>query len=316
VYLCGGKEKVLVLLSVSVTLSIPSIWKEDFCCVCTVEKRRSAVSVTLSVANILNSLSPSLLWTCLNMPARRRVKLRLQEKRYISEIPLSLVMQGSSVPGASTNSEIAVQHSSSNRSNRLCSQKDEGPAWRQPGKMYRARLLAQDQAEGGGKTLNISNDCAIESYYHVAGKCQNQFLNHRVNTKEEFIEAYLVGSRLCKFLGEILPTHPQYFSSDPKLRHLRMVSQTHFFGLLPYLDKLEGVIDKDEHRQYISQVLGTPVGTHDDAADPNDDGEDVEEKKDEDNALTPHRQEQENYVLCGLLPTKLFMFGTCCAFPG
>jgi hypothetical protein len=143
--------------------------------------------------------------------------------------------------------------------------------WRKPGKMYRTRLVAQDEAEGGGKSFRISNQCAVERYFQVADKVQYQFLNHPVDTKDEFVEAYLVGTRLCKFLSRVLPTHKNYFSNNPHIMQLRGASQAQLAELLPYLDQLERVIDEDEHQLYISQVLGQDdeviVGDDDDWED-------------------------------------------------
>jgi hypothetical protein len=105
---------------------------------------------------------------------------------------------------------------------------------------------------------------------------QYQFLNHPADTKEEFIEAYLVGRRLCKFLSKVLPTHQDYFVETAELNRLRTNSQAQLAELLPYLDQLERVIDEDEHQQYIRHVLGTDDDEEEEESDEEEQGQDEE----------------------------------------
>jgi hypothetical protein len=223
---------------------------------------------------------------------QQRVKFRLQEERYSNEPTPNLMQQGAS---ASSGPSGVSRHTNETRaknqrssmsmgSNSNSISKDDGQnkddVWRKHGQTYRANLIAQDQSDGGGKgkALRISDHCAIERYYQVADKVQYQFLNHSVDTKDEFNEAYLVGIRLCKFLSEVLPTHQEYFSNEPKLRQLRTVSQAQLAELLPYLDQLERVIDEGEYQLYISQVLSP--GDNEQTLENNDDSqwEDVEDE--------------------------------------
>jgi hypothetical protein len=268
------------------------------------------------------------------MSARQRVKFRLQEERYSCKepptqqsssallssssssnnnnfmMPRQQQQQQQSAPrSVSTEEETAVTAAQrSTTSGGTSKSGDEGNSWRKPGKMYRARLVAQDDQEGGGgsgKSFRISNQCAIERYYQVADKVQYQFLNHPVDTKDEFIEAYLVGTRLCKFLSRVLPTHVDYFSNNPQLVDLRVDSQAQLAELLPYLDQLERVIDEDEHQAYISQILGTEAEGEADAdaeVDQDIDGDvintsnddDWEDVEDEDDAHVQEPKMQEN----------------------
>jgi hypothetical protein len=81
-----------------------------------------------------------------------------------------------------------------------------------------------------------------------------QFLHHPIDSREEILESYMVGNRLAKFLGSILPTHRQYFSKD--LEEARTRSQDQLVMVLKYLDQIALLIDKQEHQDYISSVLG------------------------------------------------------------
>jgi hypothetical protein len=46
--------------------------------------------------------------------------------------------------------------------------KDDGAeAWRERGKLYRAKLIMKDE-ESGGDAFTLSDDCEIEKYYDVA----------------------------------------------------------------------------------------------------------------------------------------------------
>jgi hypothetical protein len=47
--------------------------------------------------------------------------------------------------------------------------RDGGEQWRKHGKLFRAKLLMQDE-ESGGNTFVLSNNCQIERYYDVAEK--------------------------------------------------------------------------------------------------------------------------------------------------
>jgi hypothetical protein len=155
--------------------------------------------------------------------------------------------------------------------------------WRKRGQKLRAKLVESDEE---ANNFVLSNDCDIEKYYKVADRVSTvqshfgflialgkldlhisfvfnyryieqvleQFLHHPIDSREEILESYMVGNRLAKFLGGILPTHGQYFSKDLELARKR--SQDQLAMVLKYLDQIALIIDKQEHQDYISTVLG------------------------------------------------------------
>eukprot|EP00544_Gedaniella_sp_CCMP2646_P013634 CAMPEP_0202491878 /NCGR_PEP_ID=MMETSP1361-20130828/8797_1 /ASSEMBLY_ACC=CAM_ASM_000849 /TAXON_ID=210615 /ORGANISM="Staurosira complex sp., Strain CCMP2646" /LENGTH=501 /DNA_ID=CAMNT_0049121997 /DNA_START=123 /DNA_END=1628 /DNA_ORIENTATION=- len=131
--------------------------------------------------------------------------------------------------------------------------KDDGAeAWRERGKLYRASLIMKDE-EAGGDAFTLSNECEIEKYYDVGERVLEQFLNTTVENKEKLTEAYLVGNRLVKFVSRVLPTHRDYFSSDPKLEVMRTQSQAQLVQLLQYLEELALIIDEEEYQDFIRE---------------------------------------------------------------
>ena len=57
--------------------------------------------------------------------------------------------------------------------------KDDGAeAWRERGKLYRAKLIMKDE-ESGGDAFTLSNDCEIEKYYDVGERVSLSFLSCR-----------------------------------------------------------------------------------------------------------------------------------------
>jgi len=72
------------------------------------------------------------------------------------------------------------------------------------------------------------------------------------------IECYLIGNRLFKFLSVVLPTHHQYFSTNPKHEELRNGSESQLLQLLEYMEELELMIDEMEYNRYILKDL-TPI---------------------------------------------------------
>lgn len=89
-----------------------------------------------------------------------------------------------------------------------------------------------------------------------------QFLSSNIAERNDLIESYLVGNRLFKFLSVVLPTHHQYFSSNPKLEELRYRSEKQFMDLLECMEELELMIDEMEYNRYILKDL-TPSETKD-----------------------------------------------------
>lgn len=54
------------------------------------------------------------------------------------------------------------------RQRRQNKQKHDGAeAWRERGKLYRAKLIMKDE-ESGGDAFTLSDECEIEKYYDVA----------------------------------------------------------------------------------------------------------------------------------------------------
>jgi hypothetical protein len=82
-----------------------------------------------------------------------------------------------------------------------------------------------------------------------------QFLQHPIDSKEDLNEAYLVGNRLCRFLSDVLPTHPDYWSADKNLVTSRTKSHSQLAELMYFCKQLAVMIDEDEHQSYISRVL-------------------------------------------------------------
>ena len=88
-------------------------------------------------------------------------------------------------------------------------------------------------------------------------------MNSNIAEPNEMIESFLVGNRLFKFLSVVLPTHDEYFSTDPALVAMRIKSQEQLVELLEYMEELELIIDEIEYNKYIISDLGTPK-RHDD----------------------------------------------------
>ena len=138
----------------------------------------------------------------------------------------------------------------------------EGESWRKPGKQFRARLLMRDREGNASNALTINVDCAIERYYQVSEKVFEQFLQHPIDTREDLIEAYLIGSRLSQFWSTVLPTHPDYFHNDnPRLSVLRDESQQHMVELVTYLEQIAKMLDRMEHELYVRKVLSNGTAT-------------------------------------------------------
>lgn len=84
------------------------------------------------------------------------------------------------------------------------------------------------------------------------------------------VESFLVGNRLFKFLSVVLPTHKEYFSTDPHLAALRSRSQSQLIEVLEYMEELELMIDEMEYNKYILKDLIPSIangGTGTDAKD-------------------------------------------------
>ena len=71
----------------------------------------------------------------------------------------------------------------------------------------------------------------------------------------------MVGNRLCRFLSNVLPTHPDYWSSDPEIVSNRSKSHSQLVELMYFVKQLAVMIDEEEHQSYISRVLDSSVGT-------------------------------------------------------
>ena len=83
----------------------------------------------------------------------------------------------------------------------------------------------------------------------------DQFLEHAVDSRDELIEAYLIGSRLSQFLSTVLPTHPDYHGTTLELNQMRRQSQTQRNDLLQYLDQVAQLLDREQHNLYVKAVL-------------------------------------------------------------
>ena len=102
-------------------------------------------------------------------------------------------------------------------------------------------------------TTHHSLPLYIYIYIYILPQVLDQFLHHPIDTRDELLEAYMVGHRLVQFLSRILPTHGAYFRETvPRDR-----SQEQLVQVLQYLDQMAVLIDKQEHEDYIRSVLGT-----------------------------------------------------------
>jgi hypothetical protein len=128
--------------------------------------------------------------------------------------------------------------------------------WRRPGKTFRNRIIAEDEKKGGGlANLSISRvkPASIIRYYDVANQVLDQFANHPIANRAELEKAYLLGTRLVKFLSTVLPTHPDYMLGATALE--RDQSHEQLLQLIQFLDQMARIIDEQEHSAYISRVL-------------------------------------------------------------
>lgn len=84
----------------------------------------------------------------------------------------------------------------------------------------------------------------------------DQFLHHPIDTRDEMLEAYMVGQRLVKFLSVILPTHLEYSNQiDIRYKAARERSLEQLAVVTKYVDQIALLIDKQEHEDYISLVI-------------------------------------------------------------
>ncbi|CAJ1957546.1 unnamed protein product [Cylindrotheca closterium] len=128
--------------------------------------------------------------------------------------------------------------------------------WRKHGKVYRAKLIVEDEQKGGNAFV-LSNQCSIDRYYRVADRVLDEFLStsSASSNAEEVSEAYLVGNRLVKFLSVVLPTHNEYLSQDPELTSCRIRSQEQLIDLLQYMEELSLIVDEIQYNLYILSDL-------------------------------------------------------------
>lgn len=131
---------------------------------------------------------------------------------------------------------------------------EDNETWREHGKLFRANIVEADESNGGD-VFAISDSCAIQRYYRVADRVLEKFLSSNIAERNELIKSYLVGNRLFKFLSVVLPTHNQYFSTDPRLEELRKDSESKLLNLLEYMEELELMIDEMEYNRYILEDL-------------------------------------------------------------
>eukprot|EP00934_Nitzschia_sp_Nitz4_P001360 Nitzschia sp. Nitz4//scaffold333_size18811//15939//18204//NITZ4_008758-RA/size18811-augustus-gene-0.42-mRNA-1//-1//CDS//3329548238//1360//frame0 len=148
----------------------------------------------------------------------------------------------------------AVSSQPSQRSSSMSKAGRDANDWRKHGKRYRAELLLADE-EKGGSTFEVHSNCAIERYYRVAERVLEQFLSTAIRQTSEMTESYLVGSRLVKFFSILLPSHPEYFSTEPALEELRKKSQGQLVELLQYLEELALHIDQVQYNKYMTRDL-------------------------------------------------------------
>lgn len=86
----------------------------------------------------------------------------------------------------------------------------------------------------------------------------DQFLYHSIDTREDLIDAYLVGNRLVKFLSRILPTHKVYLTEH---QNLRQKSYECFNDVKQYLKCMERLIDEQEFQAQVCPILDNSMQT-------------------------------------------------------
>ncbi|GKY99167.1 hypothetical protein MPSEU_000872200 [Mayamaea pseudoterrestris] len=152
----------------------------------------------------------------------------------------------SSSPAPSHHQQLPLNISSS-FSQQSCESEQR---WRMPGRQFRERLLQRD---GSCSQIRLDANGSLEQYYGVANRVLEQFLEHAVDSRDELIEAYLIGSRLRHFLANVLPTHPHY--TDVEYRNLRKKSQSQLDDLQQYLEQVAQLLDREQHNLYVQSVL-------------------------------------------------------------
>jgi hypothetical protein len=74
-------------------------------------------------------------------------------------------------------------------------------AWRERGKLFRAKLIMDDE-ETGGDSFTLSHDCEIEKYYDVAERVSKTDGRNEATTRCEIVRTHLlVFTRYCRFLS-------------------------------------------------------------------------------------------------------------------
>jgi len=156
-------------------------------------------------------------------------------------------------------------------------------SWRRHGRTYREQLIRHDE-QGGHQNFEMSQDCSIQRYHMVAEKVLNQFLATREDPNVNLRDTYLVGTRLSKFLWDVLPSHKDYHSSVPELAQMRRESHARWLTLNHYLEELALIIDEEEHNQFVLRDLDDTL--NEEEFDDDDDDNVVDNNNDDNNNNT------------------------------
>lgn len=174
-----------------------------------------------------------------------------------------------------------------------------GASWRTHGRLFREKLLSEDEHDGG-LTFNLSQQVNIERYFALAERILNQFTSnwlqnqyHMIDTEErsQLLDLYKQGNRLTKFFTKVLPTHREYFSEEPVLKALRQESQEQVVTLLDYLEDVAITIDQHEFNNHvIRNDRGPSLSSYFDAVAGSDDDPSVQMSQIDEEGFDPSEQ--------------------------
>mmetsp|Transcript_6449 Transcript_6449/g.11497 ORF Transcript_6449/g.11497 Transcript_6449/m.11497 type:complete len:416 (-) Transcript_6449:55-1302(-) len=125
--------------------------------------------------------------------------------------------------------------------------------WRSHGRALRARLLLEDE-ENGGTSFVLNSDSSIDMYYKVAEKIHDQFAE-AYESQQELKDTYVLGHRLIHFLSRGLPTHVQYLSDEPAIAELRSKGHERLVRLIQELEYVALLIDQEELSHHLMGSL-------------------------------------------------------------
>mmetsp|Transcript_14242 Transcript_14242/g.17298 ORF Transcript_14242/g.17298 Transcript_14242/m.17298 type:complete len:809 (-) Transcript_14242:48-2474(-) len=141
-------------------------------------------------------------------------------------------------------------------------------SWRKDGKILRKQLIEEDDAAGGSEFV-INKQSKLRNYCDIADRVRDQFqATFEAGNKLE--EAYIMGNRLIKFLGDVLPTHHHYYSRHPEYTKLRIKTQNCVLEVRKQIDEVAFLYDKEIYRSVMEtqglEFSASPEKTSDSVA--------------------------------------------------